>query len=420
MNRGRPATAKESDSVGIGPGDYPRPRLPRLSLRERDRRWARVRELMAREGLDAVITLTNSSAWDHGHSNGRYLSSVGGNCAQVSVVFPFAGPVTVFTGPVPTPAFWLKRQDWVDDIRTGFFNATPAIVDRLRELGLERGRIGIAGLAGVARAPDGLVPYGAYRTLEHGLPQATLVNATFLMDEARFVKGAEEVAMLRRSIACVEGAFEMLAREARPGVPECVVYGRMAGRLLEQGCEPNSLFLWTAGRPVPPAVSTLPSQRPLGRNDIIMIELDAKWGGYLGHGAITHWIGKTDGVDRAMAELQYQAFNRCLAAMRPGVEMASLVEICREAAIGTGFECKPIVHGRGLGNDAPVLVFHARDERTARWRLEKNSAFIVKPVVATADGARKVMWGDTVVVTATGAKRLGSRPPPLVSPRLHG
>jgi hypothetical protein len=61
-----------------------------------------------------------------------------------------------------------------------------------------------------------------------------------------------------------------------------------------------------------------------------------------------------------------------------------------------------------------VLVFHARDERTARWRLEENAVFIVKPVVASPDGARKLMWGDTVVVTATGARRLGARPAPLV------
>src|SRR5436309_1043794 len=126
-SRGDVMTSRQSDPVGIGPGDYPEPLLPRLSLAERDRRWARVRALMAREGLDALITLTNSASWDHGNSNGRYLSSIGGNCAQASVVFPADGSVTVFTGPVPTPAFWLKRQDWVDDIRTGFFHATPVI-----------------------------------------------------------------------------------------------------------------------------------------------------------------------------------------------------------------------------------------------------------------------------------------------------
>jgi Xaa-Pro aminopeptidase len=364
--------------------------------------------------LDALIVITNSSSWDHGNSNGRYLTCIGGNCAQISVVFPFEGPVTAITGPVPTPAFWLKRQNWVDDIHSNFFHATPAIIERLRELKLDRGRLGLVGLAGVARAPDGLVPHNAYETLARELPNATLINATFLMDEARFVKSNEEIAMFRRSVAMLEGAFDVLEREAKAGSTECAVYGRVAGWLIEQGCEPGALFLWTAGNPLPPAVSTLPSLRPLKANDAIMVELDAKWGGYLGHGAITTWVGKADSCAQEMAALQYRAFNLCLAAMRPGAEFGALVDVCAEAAAGTDFTCKPIIHGRGLGNDHPVLVMQARDERTARWRLETNSVFIVKPVVATPDGSRKVMWGDTVVVGRAGARRLGSRLPPLV------
>lgn len=407
-------SAAKKDSVGIGPGDYPTPLVPRLSLAERDRRWSRVRALMARDNLDVIITLTNSSSWDAGNSNGRYLSSIGGNCAQISVVFPLDGPVTAITGPVPTPAFWHKYQDWVDDVRTGFFHPTPTIIERLIELGHDRSRIGIAGLAGVARVPDGLVSHNAYRALEERLPDATLVNATFLMDEARFVKSDEEIAMLRASVALVEGAFDILEREAHAGVPECVVYGRMAGWLLEQGAEPSALLLWAAGNPLPPAVGTMASRRPLGQDDLIMIELDAKWGGYLGHGAITTWVGEPDDVAHEMARLQLQATNRCLAAMRPGVALGTLAAVCAEVTGGTPYECKPIVHGRGLGNDAPVLVFHARDDRTARWTFEANSTFIVKPVIATPDGSRKLMWGDTVVVTETGARRLGSRPTPLV------
>ena len=138
-------------------GQYPAPDVPRLSLTERDARWARVRSLMDRDGLDAIVALHNSSNWDAGNANGRYLSCIGGNCAQISVVFPREGAVTAVTGPVPTPAYWREFQAWVEDIRAAFFHPVPVVIDRLRELGLERGRIGIAGLAGVARQPDGLV-----------------------------------------------------------------------------------------------------------------------------------------------------------------------------------------------------------------------------------------------------------------------
>ena len=39
--------------------------FPRFSLAERDRRWKLVRELMARDGLDAFIAPENTGHYDH-------------------------------------------------------------------------------------------------------------------------------------------------------------------------------------------------------------------------------------------------------------------------------------------------------------------------------------------------------------------
>lgn len=403
------------DSIGLGSGGYPRPDVPRLSLAERDRRWAKVRSLMDRDGIDVVLAPSNTGSWDQGNGNGRYISTIGGNAAAVSVVFPRHGEVTAITGPVPAPEYWLQYQDWVRDIRPTFFGLTPVLLDRLRELGMERARIGVAGLSGVARAPDGLLSIGVYEALRSALPGADLVNATGLMYEARFVKSEEEIALLRRGTQIVEEAFDVLSREAKAGVAETAVYARMMAALLENGGEPNSLLLWAAGNPVPSTVGTLASRRPLAADDVIIVEADGKWGGYLGHASTTVWVGRTDDTDRRMAEVQFEATRRCWEAMKPGAILGDLVDVCASAAAGTGFGCQPIVHSRGTGLDAPVLVVRARDERTRAWVLEENSVFVVKPRVVTQDGSRTVMWGDTVVVTPTGAQRLGTRPAPAAT-----
>ncbi|MBB4633393.1 M24 family metallopeptidase [Sphingosinicella soli] len=391
-------------------GSYPPPLLPKMSIAERDRRWARVRSLMRRDGIDLILALNNSSSWDQGNGNGRYLSSVGGNCASVSVVFPLTGDVTAITGPVPAPSFWLQAQNWVTDIRTAFFNATPDVIARIGELGLKRTRIGIAGLEGVAREPDGLVSQGAMAMLRDKLPRAEFVNATALMYEARVVKSEEEISLLTKAARMVETAFDVLVREGRPGVPESIIYARMLASLIEQGSEPSSLLLLAAGNPLPPFVGTLPSLRPLEKDDAVLVEVDAKWCGYLGHGAMTHWASGPDAIAREMAELQYEATRQCWAAMKPGNKLADLVGVCAKAAAGTPYICSPIAHSRGLGLDAPVLVNRPRDEWTANWVIEENSVFVVKPTLATADGRRKIMWGDTVVVRTGGAERLGQRP----------
>ena len=75
---------------------------------------------------------------------------------------------------------------------------------------------------------------------------------------------------------------------------------------------------------------------------------------------MTKWVGEPDQTARAMAELQLEATRQCWDALRPGAALGDVVGVCADVAVGTPFECQPIVHGRGLGMDAPVLVFHAR------------------------------------------------------------
>jgi hypothetical protein len=71
------------------------------------------------------------------------------------------------------------------------------------------------------------------------------------------------------------------------------------------------------------------------------------------------------------------------------------------------------MHGRGLGDDAPMYVFSAPDE-VKRWPIEANASFIAKPVVSR-DGAADVVWGDSVVVRAQGPERLGTLAPEFMT-----
>ena len=70
--------------------------LPKFSRAERERRWGRVRELMRRAGLDAVIGFPNQSHWDQFQADVRYLTQIGGHQTEAAMVFPEAGEVTAF------------------------------------------------------------------------------------------------------------------------------------------------------------------------------------------------------------------------------------------------------------------------------------------------------------------------------------
>lgn len=329
----------------------PRLDVPRFSLAERERRWGKVRQLMDREGIDVLVAPSNTGGRDGLQANVRYLTGIGVNSSPVAAVFPRHGDVTALTGPVPYAEYWLGFQDWVTDIRAKFFSEGDAIVERLRELSIDRGRIGIAGLADVPRMPDGIVPHGLYMKIRNAFP--------------------------------------------------------------------NNAFM--------------PTPRKLQQGDIITSEVEAHWGGYVGQVTITGAIGKVPSDYADMHRIQQDIIDQAYEHFRPGISIGELLRIGEEATQGTPYQSRMIMHSRGLGNDAPIAVFGTRDQRIRNWRIEENAVFVIKPVVMTGEwvrsvswggsviggsqsasvaesGARTVCWGDSVVATPSGARRLGKRP----------
>ena len=68
------------------------------------------------------------------------------------------------------------------------------------------------------------------------------------------------------------------------------------------------------------------------------------------------------------------------------------------------------MHGKGAGDDGPIITGASREKRHMAYELKANMTFIFKPSASTADGNSLCTWGDTVVITDKGARRLGSRP----------
>ena len=114
-------------------------------------------------------------------------------------------------------------------------------------LGLQKGTIGISGLAGLFRAPEGIIPYSSVKAIQDAFPQAKIVNATEMMQEIRAVKSAEEVSLLERSAAIVEKTIEAMVENANPGVSEKELYGAMVHAMLANGGELPTLFFLSGG-----------------------------------------------------------------------------------------------------------------------------------------------------------------------------
>jgi len=100
-----------------------------------------------------------------------------------------------------------RRASVLPDV-TGSFTPGRLIGERLNDLGLGKGRIGLAGVRNVGRAS---MPYEHQKDLAAAMPEATFDDAMEVMQAARLIKSAEEIAWFEkgadftdRSVAAIE------------------------------------------------------------------------------------------------------------------------------------------------------------------------------------------------------------------------
>ena len=400
----------------IGQEPYP---YPRFSLAERDRRWAAVRKLMAGRGIDVIVAPQNTGHSMDFQADARYLTHCGGGGdADIAAVFPLDGDVTaIATSAVPR---WTPRvQNWTSDVREARRDYGKQIVERIRELGLKKPRIGITGLGeiGGTRSPEGLIIHGTWQRIRDAFPDSELIDATDILMTVRDVKSEEEVACLTKAVQIIEKGYEAEIAAARSGAVDWEVWAATQYGLLKNGSEAPIHCNWIFG---PNVVRTLtrPTFRVLERGDLIINELEACWIGYQAQGVQPVFVEEANSIHVELIKIQRDVFNRVLAETKPGSTLGQLSQIADSAVAAAvpkhgpaaGAKARLTMHGKGAGDDGPIITSAARDPRQLTYELKENMTFTFKPSVSTADGSSICTWGDTVVVTPRGGRRLGTRP----------
>lgn len=390
---------------------------PRFSLAERDRRWKAVRELMRQNRLDVIVTPNNTGHSTDFQANTRYLTHCGGGGdADIAAVFPLGGEVTAVA--TTAQARWPTVQEWTQDVREARRNYGRVVVERLKELKVDRGRIGITGLGEVegTRTPEGTISYGMWKQIREAFPQAELVDASAILAEVRYVKSQEEIDALTKSMEIVEFAYQAEINAAKPGVKDWDVWAETQSALMRNGSEMPVHCNWVSGKN-PKRTLTRPSMRILERGDLIINEVEASWIGYRSQGVQPVFVGLADPVHQELIKVQREVFNRVMENLKPGVTVKELAEITEKAGQGAAPQSGPAagaaaqltMHGRGAGDDGPIITSSARSARHLGVALRENMVFIFKPSARSADGSI-CTWGDSVVVTPNGGRRLGKRP----------
>lgn len=393
------------------------------SLAERDRRWSAVRANAARAGLDCTFlplccdgqNLHLSLEQVRGtRSDSRYLTQM----ENASIVIPTDGRPPVVVNDRGSGNRWIPEAR---PVAQGGMRGSwaEAMAQALLDLGMERARIGVVGLGRGkvthGRAISGVVNHSAYAAVLRRLPNATFEDGTNLVGFARYVKSQEEVDALRRGAEiAVEGIAEM-ARVARPGVPEAVLYAKVMRRMLELGSEYYPLAINSGPidrvnyRHEDPQLG-----RTLGPMWLIENETDAIWGGMVAQEMQPILLGAIPERYRGVIELQRELYYAGLEYMTPGREFGDMIDFVNGYGAKRGMKTSILMHGRGCGDDGPLLTPTDRGDSSRDVRVESNNVWVWKPTAVGSDGT-SFSWGGCVLVTDTGGAPLARREPGMVS-----
>jgi Xaa-Pro aminopeptidase len=381
-----------------------------------ERRYALVRGLLDQEELEAVVVFGNSGVNRHNHANGFWLSQWQ-DMHHAYLVVPRVADETaaLFVGLANHVPNARELSD-VPVIEWGGYDPGATIAHRLREVGVERGRVGLVGVDATWSVG---MPWTHYLRLRELLPDVELVDATSDYAALRRLKSAEEIDRLRGAAELSDLAIRTLQEVARPGAAETELVALVEESYRRRGGTTRITFL----RSMPMAAPTgcLPAQNPsdrrLERGDVIITEFSASLWGYSGQVHRPVFVGaEPTAAWLRLFDVAKGAYDAITRGMTPGSTEGDVIR--NAASIGAaGYAIyDDLIHGYGTDYGPPLVdrscVAYWRDgtDPPAGRTIERGMTIVVQPNPITPDERMGLQLGALTVVTDAGAESLHALP----------
>jgi Xaa-Pro dipeptidase len=399
-------------------------RPPVLSFNERDRRWARVRNLLREKGLDGVLVAGF-------RSREMYESYISDDYNEGCVIFPLEGePVVVTWAHLRVlRAQWSAQRGhalWVDDYRVA--TSGTAVAEIITEKRLAQSRLGVVGLT--SQAPTeiyGAIPANFWHEFSAALPKARFDDISEEFSHLMLVKSDEEMAQVRYAARAAEAACRVMIEVAAPGVGEEILMAEATREMIRFGIGLRyPMIVMNSGPQTlswgPPRWTTRgEAPRVLARGDLMQAELMPMCGNQEVQVQMTIALDPLDDINQKCEGVARQSYEAGLKALKPGIKFTDLVAAMEVPLKTSGcWAYTPLVHslgphfmaGRSRVNmenvDLGVRFVGAPAGRERNAVLQPGMVFAFEPNACL--GHHRVNIGGTVIVTANGCEELNQIP----------
>jgi Xaa-Pro dipeptidase len=376
-----------------------------FSKKEYDRRYAALRGKMREHKLDVVIVPGGPSHWSFGGGMLWLTGHWEWHALCCYVVVPLEGEPMLIYSMGGTHAEAVRRQVEcvVQDVRHSRNGRYADImVERIRELGLTRGRIGLMEID--PRHSDYL-PVNQYNVLRENLPDAELVFTKGFLHELLSVHSAEELDCIRKAGKLCEDAMNAMVARAKPGVKEYELRAAAGAAILEGGGDIDFLIIGSTPMDNPALVfgNPRPSSRVLKKGDIINMELAAGYRGYTAQVGSPICVGEPNEMVRKFwNEITLPGYKKIIAEIAPG-KTCEQIRAASKFFRDKGVQSRPTqCHGIDLVTDKPHIIAEHVSAEDFEQVLKPGMIIMAEPNPITADGLFGIFLGHTFIVTDTG------------------
>jgi Xaa-Pro aminopeptidase len=292
--------------------------FPPFSRQEIRQRYSRVRDWMKESGLDCLVLYSAHSLAgnDTGHTNAMYLSNYA-PCMQGYVVFPLKDEPNLFISHSNHVAN-ARDLSVIKDVRCVGFNIEKGVGDRLKELGLDKGNIGVVGPAS-SWFPIS-IPVEHHDYLTKALPEANFKVVTNEYINLTLVKSEEEIEHLQRGAVMTDIAHEQIFLSTKPGVRHSDLRRIVAE--VANACGGHFPFSHVSStsmtRPAQSYPDFYPTHRQVQTGDVLLTELSLGVGIYFGKIYGSFFVGEPTREYRHMFELAAGVYTSALKELKPG------------------------------------------------------------------------------------------------------
>jgi len=235
----------------------------------------------------------------------------------------------------------------------------------------------------------------------------TLVEIEDMVEDLRVVKAESEILAIRKALMLAESVFTGYVSELKPGVTERQAAWAIEKRIREAGAESVSFPVIVASGPNSALPHAVPGDRPIREGEPILFDWGARLDGYCSDISRTVCIGKPDERFRLIFKTVYDAQQKAIRAIHPGIGTRHIDQIARSHIDAMGYPGK---FGHGLGHGTGLAIHeYPRLSPFYDKPLQPGMVCTVEPGIYLPD------WGgirleNMIVVRRDGAEVLNTLP----------